>query len=98
MYKLVYKGKYEVINGYYNALARRSELQRLGFNPALKFAQCVLSCHYVRNCQYGSLTSVQVDGSDCVMIAFYTQVHLFQICCDFCYHSKYLIKSLATYC
>ena len=38
MYKLVYKGKCEVINGYYNALARRSELQRQGYNPALKFA------------------------------------------------------------
>lgn len=38
MYKLVYKGKCEVINGYYNALARKSELQRQGYNPALKFA------------------------------------------------------------
>jgi len=38
LYKLVYKGKCEVITGYGNALARRSELQRQGYNPALKFA------------------------------------------------------------
>ncbi len=38
MYKLVYKGKCEVIHGFRTAITRRSELQRLGFNPALKFA------------------------------------------------------------
>jgi hypothetical protein len=38
MYKLVYNGSTEVINGFKAALTRRSELQRQGYNPALKFA------------------------------------------------------------
>lgn len=38
MYKLVYNGKCEVIHGFNAAVTRRSELQRLGFHPALKFA------------------------------------------------------------
>lgn len=38
MYKLVYNGSTEVITGFKAAVTRRSELQRLGFHPALKFA------------------------------------------------------------
>jgi len=38
LYKLVYKGKCEVITGFKAAVTRRSELQRQGYNPALKFA------------------------------------------------------------
>lgn len=38
MYKLVYKGMTEVVHGFKAAITRRSELQRQGFNPALKFA------------------------------------------------------------